>query len=849
MKRLVSFILLFSGLRTYAQQLHFEQYSVNDGLPGSQVYDIVQDRNGYIWFATDRGICRYNGYVFENFGINEGLTDNAVLGFYPQKDGKIWCATFNKKLFHFDPSDVHFVTYPYNDHLTDIPNATIINSLYVSEDSTIYLGFIGYMGYLAIDAEGKVSGNAHKNNGENEGVRILQCSPDGENHFSFLSADTSGLPFNGIDYQVVFSDQVSFYKTAALPSHGLALFADVDKVVLLKGDEELKLSSEYHDPIGTGFINQQKMWASYRYKGLFFYDQQGKLLQTCLEGMSITDVFIDHEDGMWISTLTSGVFYTRNQHLYVHAGKQHKNVTSLAADKFKNLYAGFYNGDVLLLKDDGHRVIHHSEMKRPSQVEYIHAWKEIVYYSDYDLFRQTEAGSRKVAGHNSVLRIADGKNDHLLIGGYGNVWELTPDSTIGLDTERANDVCKVNDRYYVGSLHGVFEYHLHNRMLLSDRSKLLSYRTNDIDYNNGKFYMATMGAGLVVMTPDSIFNISVREGLYSDFSAEVYIENDSTVWLCGNAGLNRIVFSTPYRYTVSGISNADGLIDNDVTDVEIIDSIIWVGTRSGLCSFPKSLLQKERYPRYLTVRKVKVNDELWETTTEELEHDQNRLEISYQAISFKNNRQLKYRYRMEGLEENWNHTSSLRAIYPSLPPGQYRFMLEVGDEKDQQYTERLAFPIVIRPPFYATWWFITLLVLMLVLVIYLFFRVRLLIYNRDLVRELLRQILKKIRKETAYLVLKEQRSEVKIDTSTIYYIKSDGNYLEVHTTDKVHVVRCKMNECLHLLPDPLEYLRIHRSYTVRLDKITKKSNRSVTINGRELPIGKTYRGVSEQIQF
>jgi ligand-binding sensor domain-containing protein len=60
---------------------------------------MYQDINGYMWFATDRGICRYNGYEFESFGLKDGLTSNTVFKFYPQDNGDIWCSALNNRIF------------------------------------------------------------------------------------------------------------------------------------------------------------------------------------------------------------------------------------------------------------------------------------------------------------------------------------------------------------------------------------------------------------------------------------------------------------------------------------------------------------------------------------------------------------------------------------------------------------------------------------------------------------------------------------------------------------------------------------------------------------------------------
>ncbi len=47
---------------TFSQEYIYKEFGLNEGLPSTQVYDMHQDRNGIIWFATDRGIANYNGY-------------------------------------------------------------------------------------------------------------------------------------------------------------------------------------------------------------------------------------------------------------------------------------------------------------------------------------------------------------------------------------------------------------------------------------------------------------------------------------------------------------------------------------------------------------------------------------------------------------------------------------------------------------------------------------------------------------------------------------------------------------------------------------------------------------------
>ncbi len=74
--RLLSFFLLLSQIvagPAVAQQFHFHRYNELDGLPSSTVLDITQDDDGHLWFATARGVSRYDSVEWELVGPT-GLT-------------------------------------------------------------------------------------------------------------------------------------------------------------------------------------------------------------------------------------------------------------------------------------------------------------------------------------------------------------------------------------------------------------------------------------------------------------------------------------------------------------------------------------------------------------------------------------------------------------------------------------------------------------------------------------------------------------------------------------------------------------------------------------------------------
>ena len=96
-------IVLFSGIiQSSAQTYYFDSYGVSDGLSSSKVYDIIQDRNDYLWLATESGATRWDGSVFENFSSDDGLAAGGVIAIYEDKDGRIWMGHLNGGLSCFE---------------------------------------------------------------------------------------------------------------------------------------------------------------------------------------------------------------------------------------------------------------------------------------------------------------------------------------------------------------------------------------------------------------------------------------------------------------------------------------------------------------------------------------------------------------------------------------------------------------------------------------------------------------------------------------------------------------------------------------------------------------------------
>lgn len=88
-------LVVFSCIGAQAQQPSYIHFNVNNGLPSNNVYYASQDKSGYFWFATDKGVVRFNGYSFNNYTTNEGLSDNEIFDIYQDSKDRIWFSCYN----------------------------------------------------------------------------------------------------------------------------------------------------------------------------------------------------------------------------------------------------------------------------------------------------------------------------------------------------------------------------------------------------------------------------------------------------------------------------------------------------------------------------------------------------------------------------------------------------------------------------------------------------------------------------------------------------------------------------------------------------------------------------------
>jgi ligand-binding sensor domain-containing protein len=107
------FIILLPVFKSFSEPAcHFRHYSTEDGLPQFTIMDMLQDKNGFMWFGTWDGLSKFDGYRFWNYKVRPRdtfyLNSNRTEKLFEDKYGRIWFQTYDKEIHCFDQSTKKF---------------------------------------------------------------------------------------------------------------------------------------------------------------------------------------------------------------------------------------------------------------------------------------------------------------------------------------------------------------------------------------------------------------------------------------------------------------------------------------------------------------------------------------------------------------------------------------------------------------------------------------------------------------------------------------------------------------------------------------------------------------------
>lgn len=728
-------IFFYTGLLAFAQQPYGYNFNTEHGLPSSEVYDIIQDSRGWMWFCTDRGVSRYDGKEFKNFTATDGLTNNTVFKAIEDHIGRVWFSTYNGDLSYYEKGKV--TPYFFNHKLDSLER---INSnglkrkaaynFIVKKDNSLIINYNEW-GTYSISKNGEIK---RLNSDSKKCGDIVEI----EERW-FLRPPPKDKPvkcFRFKDHE--FSIQQGSYKKSSC-------FHLDQGNVLAFGKQQIFVSNtciQKHTlgEMGISFVNQdldKDYWIGTHLQGVYNCEINCDTLSVknqWLVGSSVTSFCRDRENGLWFSTLEKGVWYFPNENVTNYSLAQNKKgkVVKLASDNESRVFGVAGQKEIIEFKENTIELQHRFE----TVIDYT-----IGYIPEHNMLLSHNITSNNIYFDSTTIRsfqtMTEGINydsTSILVAGSGGLtqFNLSNGTQKQLSKNRFDALAKDHSgKIWVGGFEGLF--YLKNDSLNEHPSgnSTLKKRIYDIqEYENG-IAVATASKGIAVIS-NGIHNLNKEHGLSSNIIPELVVVKD-TIWAASNQGINRITkHKDGWKIKVFTIQH--GLPSNDISSIVYVNGYIWAATSKGVCKFKPSQIQNNTTLPYIVLTSLTINQQEKENINSlELQYDENNLSVEYSGISLKSLGDLEYRYRIN-TNSKWIYTSNQSLALNALETGLYSVEIQVKNENNF-WSKSLTINFEILPPFWFTWWFDSILILIIIGIVLLITSYRLKLVRSRLLKE------------------------------------------------------------------------------------------------------------------
>ena len=380
-------------------------------------------------------------------------------------------------------------------------------------------------------------------------------------------------------------------------------------------------------------------------------------------------------------------------------------------------------------------------------------------------------------------------------------------------------------------------------VLKKDYPILSKAKIRHINVIDSSILISTYGFGTFLISNQDTLQFSKNDGLLSDF-CEVSYRYKNNLYIGTNKGLN--IINLPFISGDKIISSqvGRGVENNNIKDIIFFNDSIYLATFGGVFVFsPNALLSQKINPLFI-VEQLSVNNKAVDFNEEHnFSYSQNRFSFKITPITYQFKDRLKIQYSLStSSESKWVNTKSRFLEFNALSPGNYTF--KVRTLIDNYKAEAFSYDFTIAQPFWKQWWFISIIIISIALLIYSFFKIRVLTYNKDVVRELIKLFIEKLKKED-YIIIKnvQDGSHTKIALSQILYLNSSGNYVEiVQVNQNKTLVRTTLKDLHRKLVEykKHKFVRCHKSYVINANKVSAVHSNFLKVQNKKVPVGKWY---------
>ncbi|MEZ4794656.1 MAG: histidine kinase [Flavobacteriaceae bacterium] len=700
-------MLLFASLKGLGQDPYSVKYSIEEGLPTLNVYSVLEDSKGYLWFATDVGVLKYDGYQFLHFNTDNGLGDNEIFKIREDHQGRLWFLSLNGKLSFY--KDGVFYNAQNLEMIGDVSHTVMSIDFFEDENKTLHFLFMdGHISSLTtkneittMEFEGATRLNSFWRHGDKTYIMTeskistldrtlvlpLETNFEGESAFRYVYQSSEGYYFS-------FKNIIFVYR------YGTHI-------------EEFMTIPEASEIIFINYLDGH-FWIGTR-NGLFV--QEGSGLKHYFKNDQVSSIIKDRQGSYWVTTLTNGIKYLPNLSVTTYHLKKNKTkINALQKDSLNQLWIGTTEG--VLVKPVGKQPIKsylEGLSEEESKVKRIRPLGKSMTVITKSIFL---IQNDRIKEFNFSVNDLIAYDENLVFAGSNHIGTITfknfktlenaePYETTQLISQnkllgkRSNVMQRVGRKIYIGTSTGLYVFEEGKITQAKVANDELSTSILDLKYRekSEELWIATNSKGVIVLAADTVKRkYNTLKGLKSNTCYSLEPWKEKGMFVGNNKGIDFIPFS-PDEAKIISYGTLLNLRNEKVNDLELLNDQLYVASDSGLYSFLPEKVTEKHYTPILEIDEITVNGEK-KRELDQLKYWENNITVSYTGISPIDFGEVQYEYKLNN-DTDWNSAIGRQLEFKKLNYGRYELQIRAKGHNGL-YGNVSAIGFTITPPFWKT---------------------------------------------------------------------------------------------------------------------------------------------------
>lgn len=761
---LITFATPASAVHLRVKDFTYTHLGTLDGLSSQRVYSIYKSKDNAVWMATKQGVDRNNGAVVSTYPISTGRMYSSVAGrvlkfahsISPSDDMYVFDNA--GRIFFFNKIQNRF------DLVIDVANE--LKKHIVLKDVLIDKDFLWIAMKEGVYKLMLNDGNKLQPTGKNFGCRyilpykgkLLFCGIDGmyNENGKKISDDVVICGYYDVKQNNLWLGTFD---------QGVKVIKNVDKaeqvVNLNITANPVRAIVPYSDNrsilIGVDGVGVFQATRTANEAELLFSANDGA--NGVLHGNGVYDIMVDAWSNIIVASYSGGVDIARPVGSTTAVLRHIKNNTQSIINDHVNCVANLGSSYILMGTDDG---VSHYNIETS---QWSHSSRGLVVL---DMCKKPDGNLLIATYGNGVWEVAPGgtqhkmysKSDGTLMDDHvyrlcydkaGNLWMGTLFGSLTVMTPKGNKYFNVDNilaltplsdgRMAIGSAYGLYLVGLNDKEpkmvnYMPDETTDANRYVNDIFENNDhKLWIATDGGGVYIYDLKSgkvLHQLTTENGLPTNSVTSITKDETGRVWLGTEKGL---VFVKPdHPKEIFNVSYCYGLNTEYVQHAvaNLANGDIIYGTVDGAIIINPKNITRLSYKAKINIKGVHIHgyeddtitdgmDDFRQSIADDLKHgkinlsyDERNFDILFESINLRNQFDIAYQYRMEGME--WSNIITQQFIsFENLEPGTHTMYIRCISKTSGIVLDTETVTIHIGQPWWNSWWMWCIYIILLIL--------------------------------------------------------------------------------------------------------------------------------------